>query len=154
MRQIIHEHSHVHCVSPRPLEVTHSPCCPGQEHTRSRWKVLCTPFLTVSKFTQHQHTQAPHIPGKALKSFRSRFFSTLETNHQALTEAAKHCPLLSGNQKSFVAQGVMMLVMVFNQLSLLSTVFIFFFQQLIFTKKTPKTQQQTNSQIIVDIKEG
>lgn len=29
MRQIIHEHSHVHCVSPRLLEVTHSPLCPG-----------------------------------------------------------------------------------------------------------------------------
>lgn len=142
MRQIIHEHSHVHCVSPRLLEVTHSPRCPG--FNRSTLVAAGRYYAHHSSQSLNSHSiniHKPHISQAKLKNPLGVVFF-LETNHQALAEVAKHCPLLSGNQKPFVAQWVMTLVMLFNHLSLLSTVF---FSNSFLPQKNPNNKQTHKS---------
>lgn len=69
MRQIIHEHSHVHCVSPRLLEVTHSPLCPGFNRST---------LVAAGRYYAHHSSQSlnshsinickPHISQAKLKN--------------------------------------------------------------------------------------
>lgn len=69
MRQIIHEHSHVHCVSPRLLEVTHSPLCPG--FNRSTLVAAGRYYAHHSSQSLNSHSiniRKPHISQAKLKN--------------------------------------------------------------------------------------